>query len=604
VTSQDVVAKVTVELDDIAQRVLSRVFQRLDSRNGPLKIENVGPIVARSYPDEWAADREAALTRAIRHAITYLSGSLGSVSAQEAMVRLFNLDGGTDFPHVEPLDIGLVVGKPYPYVRKNFIDTTGLRYMSETKRKDLVAPVRRRLAEILTTHDFPNILRPSEPQETSPSQGDLAPPRPVASILTRLRAHDNQPFVGRATYAHSFQQLIDQDHRCIILNGGRGNGKSRLALELVARQPDALETGIFLQANSAETLSRELRAVFSARGMQVDDLFAGFAALVSAADAPSYVILDNLDHPGLLDDLLPSDYRSVVVVTASQRIPAHANSSLEVAPMSEDEATKLATELLPDIDLSEAEKLARALGGRPLAIVHTCGYILGSDLVTVEEFLQDLRADAASTLETAELAAEETLTAIYVRILRQLGDLQADKNAPVRDLLELISCLAPDDIPSSLLRDSLSATDGERIAPTTFNKAVLGLQSRFLITVSEGQFAIHPLTQEILRALLRREDREQARCLELHGPVQQMLRGKTRSRFVSDEVTGVLPHICRIALGLRACEAAVFSQLKLGQTLAVIWKGLGQVREKRDYLDAALEELSNFARVLQRCTGG
>lgn len=295
-------------------------------------------------------------------------------------------------------------------------------------------------------------------------------------------------------------------------------------------------------------LSHELQAVFAARGIETEDLFGGFAALVSAPDAPSYVILDNLERPGLLDELLPSDSRSVIVVTASQRIPAHVGNTLDVEPMTEDEATSLAAALLPDLESSEHGKIARALGGRPLAIVHTCGYILGTDLVTVDEFLADLKADAASTLETPELAAEQTLTTIYRRILVQLGALQEDKRAPVRDLLELISCLASDDIPVTLLRESMGLSDGQIGAATTFNKAALALQSRYLVTVSGGQFAIHPLTQDILRALLRWESREQQRCIQLHRPIQSLLANETRSRFVSDSAVQMLSHICKITL--------------------------------------------------------
>jgi len=317
--------------------------------------------------------------------------------------------------------------------------------------------------------------------------------RPIASIATQLQAYEHQPFVERERYEQDFQQLLDQHHRRIIFNGGRGNGKSRLALELVSRRPSALEDGIFVTADSPEKLSNELRGILAARGKLCDDLFGAFSELICAPDAPSYVILDNLDDPTLLKDLLPNHSQSVIVVTANRKIPKYTHSSLEVTPMTQSEATGLVAKLLPSLSDEEHQRVAEALGYRPLAIVHACGYILGGGLVSVEEFLAELKKNAASTLEIPDvaLADEPTLTAIYRFILTQLAQLRhAENPIRARELLELVACVASDDIPPGLIREVMGSP-GETPSTTKFQEAVLALQTRFLVRVAENRLTIH-----------------------------------------------------------------------------------------------------------------
>jgi hypothetical protein len=589
----ELVEAIDAELERVRKRPIDDVFN--EAGEAVLSIPKLEQFAKQTFPVEWHENPVRALTLSLTQAIGQLDDIFGDktksrVTRQEAAFSLYNLDGAPAYPTIKHQTLEHISGQRYAYLARQVYEKA--QAGSESAGSRYLKKLRLQLAAIIADALRTGEIAQNVPQTAASPSGDLS--RPIASIAVQLRKYDGQPFVERGAYAQAFQQLIDQDQRCVVLSGGRGNGKSRLALELVAQQPGALEDGIFLKASSAELISRELHAVFTARGMQVKDWLKGFAELVSDSDAPSYVILDNLEHPGLLDELLPSHYRSTVVVTAHQRIPARVSSTLEVGPMTDEEATSLAGVLLPDHESFESEKVARTLGGRPLAIVHTCGYILGAGVVTVDEFLADLKTDAASTLETPELAAEETLTAIYQRILVQLGALQEGKRVPVRDLLELVSCLASDDIPSALLRDSLASGDETPISATTFSKAVLALRSRYLMTVVDGRFAVHPLTQEIIRALLRSENREEARCLQLHRPIRAMISGETRRHFIGDATVQQLPHICRVALGLREVEPTVFRAENFGQTLSVIWRGSRQTTSKREYIDAVFLNMMDF----------
>jgi hypothetical protein len=398
--------------------------------------------------------------------------------------------------------------------------------------------------------------------------------RPTGSIAVRMQ--NLIPYERRESYHRRFQQLLNDGYRRIILTGGRGNGKSRLALELVASQEGALHDGIYVKATSAPMAAKELLAIVSARGAAPGvGLQEAIAEMLCGPDAPSYVVIDNVEDPALLDTLLPSDTRSVIVVTTSQTVPGHHDSTLEVVPMERPEAERLAEKLLPNVGATERTAIVVALGYKPLAIVHACGLIIGSGFVTPEEFISSLKQDAASTLNVPAVVGELTLTTIYKQTLSQLARMDADTGTVACRVLELVACVAPDGIPTDLLREALQSSGERPTTSTQFAEALLALQTRFLVTKVEGRLAVHPLTQELLRSILRAK--EQELCLRLHQPVRDKLQKETPGLPLSGEALDLLPHVTKIAAGLAQLDADSAKEIGLDHTLAVVVSGCRQI---------------------------
>jgi predicted ATPase/DNA-binding SARP family transcriptional activator len=200
---------------------------------------------------------------------------------------------------------------------------------------------------------------------------ELTEPAPAA-------ARHNLPaptssFVGRERELSDLAGGLRR-HRLVTLTGMGGSGKTRLALELAARQAGVWADGVWLV---------DLTAVHDA------GLVAAAAASAVGADGPELLIehlrtrelllvLDNCEHlvdacAALVELVLPACAN--VRVLATSRLPLGVTGELDYAldPLEEDEAVRLFVERATAVrrDLQPDESVAaicRALDGLPLAI--------------------------------------------------------------------------------------------------------------------------------------------------------------------------------------------------------------------------------------------
>jgi len=334
---------------------------------------------------------------------------------------------------------------------------------------------------------------------------------PVGCVAARLVGAT--PYVRRTWYHDQVRALIDKKHRVIALVGDSGDGKTRLALEIAHEGTNSPEGAVFLDCSSAETISQSLIGIITAEQRYADDSnlneIRAFWALISRPDGPSYVVLDNLVDKGLLKSLVPPDHLTTLLITTTEQAVAHGFPSVVVTAMQQDTACELVRTILPSVTDADASRLAASLGGRALAIVQVCGFLLAEQLMTIPQFLSELEANAAETLDLPAAIVDYTLPAVYEQTMLSLED----TNPAAARLLEFLAFLSPTRVPINLLKAALAlATDNSDVARSVA-RGLIALRARYLVQVVDAEVTVHHLTHDILQGILSGKRAEVSRIL-------------------------------------------------------------------------------------------
>jgi predicted ATPase/class 3 adenylate cyclase len=214
-------------------------------------------------------------------------------------------------------------------------------------------------------------------QLVAPGLRDDFPPLKTLTATSLPALHHR--LVGRADALARVEDLLDGGVRVLTITGPGGAGKSRLALEVVARA--AVDRPVHL-VGLAPVLDSELVPSAIARAIGVRES-GSRSVLESVGDtlngAGALLYLDNLEHlptaavyvAGLID-LVPD-----LQVLATSRAPLRLSTEhvLPLAPLSIEDATTLFVELaaargvlLQEDALGSVHEICRRLDGLPLAI--------------------------------------------------------------------------------------------------------------------------------------------------------------------------------------------------------------------------------------------
>ncbi|MEV0351935.1 BTAD domain-containing putative transcriptional regulator [Nonomuraea sp. NPDC050680] len=218
-------------------------------------------------------------------------------------------------------------------------------------------------------------VTPQAPEPTVTPQAPeptVARQAPVPTPLTTL--------VGRADDLASVGALLDSA-RLVTLLGPGGAGKTRLAVELAGRQPDACLAEL-ASLTDGDGLPQ---AVLAALGVREGGLLGGpseptaLSRLIAAlAERPLLLVLDNCEHlveaaAALAERLLAACPRLRVLATSREPLGITAEHLWPVRPLAPADAVRLFTDraaaVCPGFTADETvERICSALDGLPLAI--------------------------------------------------------------------------------------------------------------------------------------------------------------------------------------------------------------------------------------------
>lgn len=222
----------------------------------------------------------------------------------------------------------------------------------------------------------------------------------------------------------------------VVLVGEGGVGKTRLATEFVKSKPNA----VILSATSEDQLIHSLR-----RGLGEGSWLAAdsavkarfFEMLEVAADAPDYVVIDDVSSWDTVSRLVPPSPASKIIITARTRLARGACEYVPIGSLTREEAVRLIQTYLPGATLDEHLALTM-LGGRALAITQCAAYLRESGRQARDAFAELLLNDPVLALDhAAGSLGEQAIKSIYSKIIAALQ--QEPETASAVRLLEFIA---------------------------------------------------------------------------------------------------------------------------------------------------------------------
>lgn len=531
--------RVAEELDRVAQRLVERVFTPGDERPVPELVRLGRTLFADDWPDDMESRSEDAndVARAKAHVLAQLlrlggdqlEETFGGITEQEAVLRLFNLSGGTSRPEVVPVTTTGLDGKVYSHIRTALLEKAGILPQSRNAYVQLNR-LRTRLARTLI---------------------DLAVPVPVvsepaksASGVLVIRSVVTDEYVPRPAYEQEIRQLRDAGEPHVWLWGDAGTGKTRLA-RAANRDRIAERSVRVLAAGNAQALDAQLAELLVSVGVPAaavnpTNSRAHFVEQLAKETLPKVLVLDDAPVEPIVDGsligALCAARGSFLIFTSIGAPPAaYCGPRIEIREMTDAESEQMIRSRLPQISDPDLAQLRQTLGARPLAIEHSCAFLRETGL-PVFDYCHALTREPAATLDAAGEQYGRTLTQVYRMILGRLSSstdvlraldllvfstdlMTLSLLAEVwMDGLELPAAMpdSPGEIDNDYLRSASlwcgAWTGVKYIDPTRLPKidpvksvalrqALRRLEAFGLVRADGARLVMHQLTRAVLRAL-------------------------------------------------------------------------------------------------------
>jgi DNA-binding SARP family transcriptional activator len=226
---------------------------------------------------------------------------------------------------------------------------------------------------------------------------------PLATLVPRVGRRD--AVIGRGeAIAELCERLRSRDVRLLTLLGPGGIGKTTLAAAALAELPEAFPGGVFVAALEGQA-GPDAVAVAAARaaGLRLEPRQAVQPQLTAALDGRRALLLldgfeTHLDQVRTVDALVRETTGPTLLVTSRRRLGLSTEVVVEVGPLATDgRATSPAGRLfhraaswrLPPaaaraLDAAAVERVARLLGGHPLALELAAGSVGALGLAGLE----------------------------------------------------------------------------------------------------------------------------------------------------------------------------------------------------------------------------
>ncbi|MEU7750309.1 FxSxx-COOH system tetratricopeptide repeat protein [Micromonospora sp. NPDC049171] len=306
-------------------------------------------------------------------------------------------------------------------------------------------------------------------------------------------------FVGREEEFAELEEVLSAGSGviCQAVHGLGGVGKTELALQYAHRWRDRYLVRWWVTADSPAAIESGLAAlaarvnpelVLTATAAEA----AGWAVGWLQNQSGWLLVLDNVEQRSDVEPLLAQLDTGHLLITTRRDVnwETLVDGCLRLDMLDRESAVRLLLERGEQQDLLAAAVLADELGYLPLALQQAAGYLRQTRL-PVSVYLDRLRAQPAEVLNTIAEGDQAERAVAQVWLLT-LGRLRKVRPAAI-DLLRILSCYAPDDVPRSILAgyaDQAGAVD----------EALSALASYNLVTLTLTTVSTHRLLQTVVRS--------------------------------------------------------------------------------------------------------
>jgi len=309
--------------------------------------------------------------------------------------------------------------------------------------------------------------------------------------------HRNPNFTGRESLLANMRELLSSgaETNIIALHGLGGIGKTRLAVEYSHRFSDFYSVVWWIRGEEITTIDNDLTNLarkIGIEGSKSSDQIYILKSLSGWLEESSgwLLIFDNVENPFNIPDFIMKLDKGHIVITTRNPNWEENVITLPVTPMKTLEACNLLERMTEQHEKKDFEWIAEHLGHLPLALEQVGAYIKENNIST-SKYIELLKT-SDSDFSTKLLPCDEypvPVTAAFELTLKKVE--KTSKEA--RELLNICSFLAPDDIPLYIFdnwvkKSNLSLSDIVNI-----------LEQFSLIESGDNSFSIHRIVQRILR---------------------------------------------------------------------------------------------------------
>jgi len=327
----------------------------------------------------------------------------------------------------------------------------------------------------------------------------------------------NPGFTGRRDEISTLEGAFKADGIPVTqtLRGPAGVGKSQIAVEYAYRHATDYDAVWWVPASDERVISGEIRRLLREMGEPVDelddsDLVARLASSLSGTDR-WLLIFDDAQGPEVVsrwtrvDPATPGSRRHILVTTRRPRFD-RIGGVVPVEVWDETQSVDYLRSRIPDDEDTAAERLARLLGGLPLALEQACSY-MSSTGTPVDEYAELFETRSEEMLGKGTVfGTDATVATLWDLALDQIA---ATDDAAL-DIVDACSYLADSKIPLDLFRRNaghLSEPLASRATDALLFNETVGLLADFGIATRSGRaLRFHSLTQTAVRARHVRDD--------------------------------------------------------------------------------------------------
>ena len=380
----------------------------------------------------------------------------------------------------------------------------------------------------LTESNFDRLERGiREKEKPTPVPASIAP----ASVRPRLHNLPYPPLGDLLKGRDEDLRNLETGHATAItqtqaISGLGGIGKTRLAVEYAWRSGDRYDTALFVVADSPEALRPGFAKLGGPDLLDLPEYEAGVESKTVAAvrrwlreHDRWLLILDNVDTleaQAAVMEVLPSLSSGRVIITSRLRDWAGSVPHQELGILSLEEAKRFLLERTAkqrsatDQDEADARRLARELGGLPLALEQAAAYIVHHQ-TTFGAYLKAWENEKGKVLTWYKNTMQYpvSIAATWQTTLQQLG-------STATAILRLTAFLAPDPIPIEMFEAGKEFVDeaiellNGNLKPdsSSIEEAVAELISYSMVVRAGASFTVHRIVQEVLRSTIPEEQRK------------------------------------------------------------------------------------------------
>ncbi|MEV4211552.1 FxSxx-COOH system tetratricopeptide repeat protein [Micromonospora sp. NPDC049662] len=317
--------------------------------------------------------------------------------------------------------------------------------------------------------------------------------------LHNLPKPSTRLFVGRQDELTALEAVMSAGSGviCQAVHGLGGVGKTELALQYAHQRRDRYPVRWWVTADSPAAIENGLAALTARMNPEL-------MLTATVAEAARWavgwlqnqsgwlLVLDNVEQRSHVEPLLAQLDTGHLLITTRRNVnwEALVDGCLRLDMLDRESAVRLLLEPGEQRDVLAAAVLADELGYLPLALQQAAGYLRQTRL-PVSVYLDRLRAQPSEVLNTIAEGdqAERAVAQVWLLTLDQLREVRP----AAIDLLRILSCYAPDDVPRSILA-------GYAEQAGAVDQALAALASYNLVTLTQTTVSMHRLVQTVVRS--------------------------------------------------------------------------------------------------------